>query len=224
MNVDVTAAQPETDRSPEYRKLDPNHLKLERLIGGVFAAVVSLFVVIGLAIGALVHDFSLGIGFAMAIVLSVLAIVFLVWFGLVYPAFAYRHASWRLSPHGLEIRRGVWWRHRIIVPRYRIQHSDIEQGPMQRGFGIATLIVHTAGTKNSAVRLEGLATATAETLRDTLVSELSSRQRESMVPAADRKEQLVASGPQPATPVSSDAQPGPDAQLNLSDEAGDDPP
>ena len=142
-------------------------------MGGIFAAVVSLVIVIGLAVAALLSE-SLGLGFATAIVLAVLVVVFLVWAGLVYPALAYRHTRWRLSQHGLEIHRGVWWRHRIVVPRSRIQHSDIEQGPLQRGMRIATLIMHTAGTANSSVKLEGLASKTAERLRNTLVSELSS--------------------------------------------------
>ncbi len=120
--------------------------------------------------------------------LAVFAVVLLVWAGLIYPGFAYRHASWRLSELGLDIRRGVWWRHRIVVPRSRIQHSDIEQGPLQRGFGIATLIIHTAGTKNSSIRLEGLAVKTAETVRDTLVSELSSRRRPSGTPVDESGE------------------------------------
>ena len=174
--------QVETAVLPEYQSLDPNHLKLDRLIGGIFAGIVSLVVAIGLAVGAMLSD-SLGFGFAIAIVLAVLAIVFLVWSGLIYPGFAYRHASWRLSEYGLDIRRGVWWRHRIVVPRSRIQHSDLEQGPLQRGFGIATLVIHTAGTKNSSVKLEGLAAKTAETLRDTLVSDLSSRPESSGTPA-----------------------------------------
>ena len=181
LNEKVEIAVTGTAVLPEYQSLDPNHLKLDRLLGGIFAGIVSLIVVIGLAIGAMVSD-SLGFGFAIAIVLAVFAIVFLVWAGLIYPGFAYRHASWRLSEHGLDIRRGVWWRHRIVVPRSRIQHSDIEQGPLQRGFGIATLVIHTAGTKNSSVKLEGLAAKTAETLRDTLVSDLSSRPESSGTP------------------------------------------
>ena len=187
LNEEVESAVTDSDVPPDFRSLDPNHLKLERLMGGIFASVVSLIVVIGLAVAALVSG-PLGIGFAIAIVLAVFAIVFLVWAGLIYPRLAYRHASWRLSPHGLEIRRGVWWRHRIIVPRSRIQHSDIEQGPLQRAFGIATLIIHTAGTKNSSVRLEGLAAKTAETLRDTLVSELSSRRKPVATPVDEAGE------------------------------------
>ncbi len=56
------------------------------------------------------------------------------------------------------------------------------RGHCSEVFGIATLIIHTAGTKNSSVRLEGLAAKTAETLRDTLVSELSSRPQPSGTP------------------------------------------
>jgi membrane protein YdbS with pleckstrin-like domain len=153
-----------------YQKLDRHHLTLERLIGGFIVAIATLIAAISLAGYALIAG-SVGIGFGIAVTASLLIILPLIWFGWIYPGLAYRHASWRLNRDGLEIRRGVWWQHRIIVPRSRVQHSDIHQGPMQRNYGLADLIVHTAGTSNSSVKLEGLAAAKAESLRETLLSE-----------------------------------------------------
>jgi membrane protein YdbS with pleckstrin-like domain len=159
-----------TEVPSDYQKLDRHHLKLERLIGGFIVAIATLIAAISLAGYALIAG-SVGIGFGIAVAASLLIILPLIWFGWIYPGLAYRHASWRLNRDGLEIRRGVWWRHRIIVPRSRVQHSDIHQGPMQRNYGLADLIVHTAGTSNSSVKLEGLAAAKAESLRETLLSE-----------------------------------------------------
>jgi len=58
---------------------------------------------------------------------------------------------------------------RATVPRSRIQHTDVSQGPLQRPFGLATLTVHTAGTQFAAVPLSGLAKEVAEAIRDQLI-------------------------------------------------------
>jgi membrane protein YdbS with pleckstrin-like domain len=181
-----------TEVTSDYQKLDPHHLTLERLIGGTIVAIATLIAAISLAGYALIAG-SVGIGFGIGVAASLLIILPLIWFGWIYPGLAYRHASWRLNRDGLEIRRGVWWRHRIIVPRSRVQHSDIHQGPMQRNYGIAELIVHTAGTSNSSVKLEGLSATKAEKLRETLLSECLTEARPEAVNASTT-DGVVASG------------------------------
>ena len=66
-----------------------------------------------------------------------------------------------LDERGIEIRRGVWWRHVVHVPRSRVQHTDVNQGPIERTYGLAHLIIHTAGTISASVALEGLERAVA---------------------------------------------------------------
>jgi hypothetical protein len=68
------------------------------------------------------------------------------------------------------IRSGVWFQHVRTVPRARVQHTDVERGPIERRYGLATLVVHTAGHQDSEIRLEGLAHATAVAIRDHLLA------------------------------------------------------
>jgi membrane protein YdbS with pleckstrin-like domain len=68
----------------------------------------------------------------------------------------------------LRIVRGFMFHSDTIVPFGRIQHIDVEQGPVQRPFGIATLQVHTAGNHNSTVSLPGLAHADALAMREAI--------------------------------------------------------
>jgi hypothetical protein len=82
----------------------------------------------------------------------------------------HRHTSYRIDGAGIEIRRGVWWRKVTHVPRSRIQHTDVSQGPIERGFGLATLHVFTAGTEHAEVALGGLSHATALAVRDHLLA------------------------------------------------------
>jgi membrane protein YdbS with pleckstrin-like domain len=96
--------------------------------------------------------------------------------------FAYRRwksTAWKLDATGLHLRRGRAWRREILVPRSRVQHLDIERGPIERHFGLATLILHTAGTRRQAIRQAGLPDADAVALRDALV------------PASDRHDDVL---------------------------------
>lgn len=86
------------------------------------------------------------------------------WFGLK----TYRYTFWRLDDDGLAIRRGRMWQRETRVPASRVQHLDLKRGPLQRRRDLATLVVHTAGTRHSAVTVPHLDAGDAERLRDRL--------------------------------------------------------
>jgi membrane protein YdbS with pleckstrin-like domain len=75
-----------------------------------------------------------------------------------------------LDADGLEFEHGWLWRHQISVPRSRIQHTDVTQGPYERRFGLATLVVYTAGTEHASIAIEGLSHETALAFRDALLA------------------------------------------------------
>ena len=80
----------------------------------------------------------------------------------------YRHTRWKLDADGFALRRGNLWRSETRVPASRVQHLDLKHGPLERRYRLATLVIHTAGTRNSAVSVTGLDEADAERLRDRL--------------------------------------------------------
>ena len=80
----------------------------------------------------------------------------------------FRHVAWRLDDAGLAIRRGRLFQRETRVPATRVQHLDLKRGPWQRKRQLATLVVHTAGTRHSAVTLPYLDAVDAERLRDVL--------------------------------------------------------
>jgi membrane protein YdbS with pleckstrin-like domain len=86
------------------------------------------------------------------------------------PALRYQTTWVRLDADGLEYEHGWQWRHHVSVPRSRIQHTDVTQGPFERRFGLATLVVYTAGTEHASIPIEGLSHATALALRDALLA------------------------------------------------------
>jgi hypothetical protein len=50
----------------------------------------------------------------------------------------------------------VYWRDIVNIPRSRVQHTDVSQGPLERRYGLGTLVVYTAGTDHAKVSLSGL--------------------------------------------------------------------
>jgi len=81
-----------------------------------------------------------------------------------------RHLStaWRLDEDGFAYRRGRMFFRETRVPASRVQHLDLKHGPLERRWKLATLIIHTAGSKMSAVSVSGLDQDDAERLRDRL--------------------------------------------------------
>ena len=85
-------------------------------------------------------------------------------------------ARWRRTRRPIassfhRVRRGLLWHVEVLVPRSRVQHLDVERGPLERHFGLATLVVHTAGSQTQALRQSGLADGDAVALRDALIPE-----------------------------------------------------
>lgn len=160
--------------SDQFWKVDPRNIQVDRISRLIFASVLMFAGLIGVAIfwfgqGGFQGGFNtlcfVVAGAAAALMLGLFA------FAIFWPSLNYHRASWRLDAEGLEIRRGVLWRHRITVPLGRVQHADVSQGPLQRQFGVGTLTIHTAGTQHASIPLEGLTYSTAIELRDLIVGQ-----------------------------------------------------
>ena len=74
--------------------------------------------------------------------------------------------GYRLAPTLLQVVRGWLFHTDTVVPFVRVQHIDVTRGPLDKAFGTATLVVHTAGTHNSIVTLPGLAPGRAAEIRE----------------------------------------------------------
>ena len=86
----------------------------------------------------------------------------------VVPQRIYRRLGYRLTDRLLQVVRGWMFHTDTIVPFVRVQHIDVNRGPIDKLFGTATLVVHTAGTHNSVVMVPGLAPETAAEIRDVI--------------------------------------------------------
>ena len=148
----------ETSASPGgMTPLHPDQLQVMR----IRAAIATLV----LAAAAAVAGWTLlGDGLAAAAPVAVLLLG--AFAAIVLAPRRYRAWGYAEGEDELAISRGLWVRRRTVVPFGRVQHIDVAQGPIERRFGLATLILHTAGTRGAAVPLPGLKQDRAEKMRD----------------------------------------------------------
>lgn len=146
----------------EPQKVDPAAVSAWRCEALPIVAALSLFAVL---VGLIrLPGPVLGLMVAVAVVAVVMA-----W---MLPAARYRALDYVVDEAGISIRSGIVWRSEVRLPRVRIQHTDVSQGPLQRRFGIATLKLYTAGSRYTRIDLPGLSHDDALTLRDALITRI----------------------------------------------------
>ena len=88
---------------------------------------------------------------------------------LIAPAVLYRIHRWEVTEVAVYARSGWLWQEWRAAPLSRVQTVDIERGPLQRMFGLATVTVTTASAKGP-VRIEALDSAVAEDIAHRLTA------------------------------------------------------
>lgn len=143
--------------------LDPRVVQLWRIQGVVrlFGFWLPLAGALGFGVG-LRFGVGPGFGLAAAVLVAVLVVT------LLWPPIAYARYRYEVRAHDLLVERGVLFRHTASVPLDRIQHVDTRQGPIERIFGLAHLVVYTAAGLSADGSVPGLDEAHAAELRDLL--------------------------------------------------------
>ena len=135
--------------------LHPNYVKVVRLGTLLFA----LPFLIGALILELVGIFPRGIFLVPVLLLAL-------WLVIRAPLRRYHARGFQMGADRLRVVRGLLFRSDTVVPFGRVQHIDVHQGPLERAYGLGTLVLHTAGTHNASVSLPGLGHADALAMRE----------------------------------------------------------
>ena len=143
------------DDTADLTQLDPRYKTMMRLVAGITAA----FLLLGASIAEMAIPGWTGIVWVPALLIILYLVVWL-------PMRRYAARGYSLAEERLRVVRGVLFRSDTVVPFGRVQHIDVDQGPLERAFHLATLTVHTAGSHNASVSLPGLAHEDAVAMRE----------------------------------------------------------
>ncbi|CAN5635495.1 PH domain-containing protein [soil metagenome] len=151
-------------------RLDPRAKKLWRISNALWNA--PLLIAAGAAGWFMVRrlDLSIFIG-GLPLLAALLIYGFAV--GLL-PTLRWRRWRYEIREEEVDLQRGIIWVSRTLVPLARIQHVDTQHGPLQRWFGLSTVIFYTAAGSN---HIPELAAPVAAEVRDR-ISELTREQDE----------------------------------------------
>ena len=141
-----------------WQAVSPALARMRRLLVAAAAVLLAAAVVAA----ALVLGFP---GWLTALLLAVVLLAAVVAWVLVG-----RNARWwgyAERDEDLYVRHGGVFRTLVVVPYGRMQYVDVETGPLERAFGVASVHLHTASPGTSA-RIPGLPAAEAARLRDRL--------------------------------------------------------
>jgi uncharacterized protein len=146
--------------------LDPSYIKVMRIAGGIIALVP--------LVGAGVLEFAQLLSPGAIIIPLFFLLLYGVW---VVPKRRYDRWGYDAGADRLRIARGYLFYSDTVVPFGRIQHMDVDQGPIERLYDLATFSAHTAGTHGSTITLPGLKHADALALRERIRDHIKAVQR-----------------------------------------------
>ena len=149
---------PEPIAAAAIQPVEPGYRNVLRLGSAIFWLPV--------LIGSIVVDRLLLYALPVAGLLPVVAALVAFSAIMVAPERVYRRLGYSVDGGLLRVVRGWLFHSDTIVPFVRVQHIDVKRGPLDKMFGTATLVVHTAGTHNSIVSLPGLSPDIAASIRE----------------------------------------------------------
>jgi membrane protein YdbS with pleckstrin-like domain len=151
-------------------RLDPRAKTLWRITG----ALGTLPLLAGAAFGSWVLLRMAEVSLLVGVLPVVAVMVYLVISVGVAPGLRWRRWRYEIREDEVDLQRGIVWISRTLVPLARIQHVDTQSGPLQRRFGLATVVFYTAAGANE---IPDLSAPVAAEVRDR-IAELTREQDE----------------------------------------------
>ncbi len=145
----------------DFVPLEARYVRLRvGLALAVLLAVLVLYFVEGVVIFLMVGwvDWPRSVAGFMALLAIVLS----------YPCYRYHSAramGYAVREHDVALRRGLFWIRQTIQPIRRVQHIELNRGPLEKRLGLASLTLYSAGSTGATFRIPGLSLLTASRLR-----------------------------------------------------------
>jgi membrane protein YdbS with pleckstrin-like domain len=150
---------------PRYEQVKLHGLEKKYLWSSMFSNGIFMLLLLGGAIGlpfifSELEDYSIYLVLFWMLLAAVSTA--LVVFGFHYKGYALRNRD-------VIFREGLVFRSTAVVPFNRVQHAEVNQGPVDRLLNLSSLHIYTAGGSSSDLSIPGLTPERAQQLRDFII-------------------------------------------------------
>ena len=150
----------------QFEKLDPAYKKVSIYITTIiFAIILMAYLIVGIFVDVLYqYPWILLVVVAWSVLTGLF--ILLAVKGYEYEGFAVREKD-------ILFQSGIFFRSTLIIPFNRVQHCEIEHGPIDRMFGLAALSLFTAGGSASDLSIPGLTQDKAAALKNFITQKVA---------------------------------------------------
>lgn len=157
-NPQIPTAELPSVESVDFQPLPPQALKL-RMAGWCITQGVLLLILLGVFLfGELFKK-----QWPWVLVFGIWALQAVYFFWMARKRFYYE--GYAVREKDIIHTKGYWLRTQLTVPYNRVQHVEIEQGPLARAFGLGSISVYTAGDSGGDLSITGIEYPEAERIK-----------------------------------------------------------
>ena len=150
----------------EYIGLDQNYLTAE-LIG---TAIFWLIFAGGALIAILLNLYRMPGWLSLLLLGGLLGLVLI---SFLLTIFGFRRKMYALRQRDIIYKSGLIWRRQTALPFNRVQHAEVQQGPIERLFELSKIKVYTAGGSSSDLTIAGLKHDRAQRIKQFILQKTS---------------------------------------------------
>jgi len=150
----------------KLHSLSPKYLSLSIIT----TLIVSFIVAVVVVLVAIQPFFSMPQKFLDNYYIGLLVLAFLTIWSVLHSVLAFPKKKYALREFDVHYQSGLIFFRTVSQPIMRIQHIEIERGPIERSAGLATLQVYSAGGSGHTFEIPGLELAKAIELRQFILN------------------------------------------------------
>ena len=90
---------------------------------------------------------------------------------------SFQFKAYAIRERDIVYRKGWIIRSVSVCPFNRVQHSAVTAGPYERKYGLATIVLYTAGTSDADLRVRGLREEEAHSLKEWITKKISNEEQ-----------------------------------------------
>lgn len=139
------------------QRMHPKAVRLSKL-SALITHILFVVILVGLFILAVIFEWTM---IPLVIAASVIVLSGFIFIGVV-PNMRAKYFAYEVEEEEIRITKGIGWISDILIPMVKVQHVELESGPLMRRSDIAHITIVTAATKH---RIYGLERENAESLQ-----------------------------------------------------------